>query len=905
MTSSPSMRGTVTCLDDAAQTIAIQQPSGVESKIVVPPGWQSTYRRLRTGDTIGFDDADEPMLVLEPDTLIDVTDIASSVSDGVIQPAMTLLNRFRRTTPSLPMMVGSVANSAFDLMLEHPDVPVTELLAEAEHVRPLPIVLLSQRSELQDFRSKVLRVLDQLRPIAERLRERRINAEPSLMSDRLGIQGRLDLLIDDKERLQLIELKCGSLPSGLIARPQHVLQVTAYSMLLEEVYPSRHIDIDILYASDKGIKELEVVPDLEMRRTLLNIRNAIVHTDRDLAERRFDALKNINSQEFAKSSSYTIQTVKAFEDIYGKNLDVTERTYLQAWISFLAREHQALRKGTGRTASATLEGLCLDRENSDFSRMHLRFLRRNADQDCSLRNGDLVIAHTGSHLIYKATVKAVDAAHIDVSLRNKHAAIDADPVDRTWSIEADASDATLRPQYASLYAWAESPADKRSVLIGRRFPSSRQPRPSGIAGLYPEQVDIIDRALACDDYFLIQGPPGTGKTSTILRTLTERLMTDPGERVLLLAYTNRAADEIGHALDRTLPPGAFLRYGKDGALPPERLLRTLATTLEASEMAERLTSCRCIVATVSGALNAPELFELASWTTAIVDEASQVLEPQLVGIMSRVGRTILIGDECQLPAVVTQPASGLGVSSPLFAPLSLDSLGMSYFERMIRLCTVNGWDHVVGRLCRQGRMHRRIQDVASDLFYGGRLVTLLPWQEREGPWMTSDDTFVAGLLGDRLSFVPTNVGSADTPSRTEAETTARIARAILETSDAQGTGISLGIITPFRTQINMIGDLLPPDLRARCSIDTVERYQGSQRDVIIYSTAVTSATELEAIRSDVHIDGTTIDRKLNVALTRAREQFILVGHEPTLRLSPLYAALLDRMSIVVARNVIT
>ncbi|HBB26083.1 MAG TPA: hypothetical protein DCZ59_07430, partial [Bacteroidetes bacterium] len=77
------------------------------------------------------------------------------------------------------------------------------------------------------------------------------------------------------------------------------------------------------------------------------------------------------------------------------------------------------------------------------------------------------------------------------------------------------------------------------------------------------------------------------------------------------------------------------------------------------------------------------------------------------------------------------------------------------------------------------------------------------------------------------------------------------------------------------------------------TVDTVERFQGSECDVILYGTAVTNEQEFDSIRSDVQIDDVPVDRKLNVAITRAREQFILVGNPNVLALSPIYKRLME------------
>ena len=106
-----------------------------------------------------------------------------------------------------------------------------------------------------------------------------------------------------------------------------------------------------------------------------------------------------------------------------------------------------------------------------------------------------------------------------------------------------------------------------------------------------------------------------------------------------------------------------------------------------------------------------------------------------------------------------------------------------------------------------------------------------------------------------------------------------------------------GVIVPYRNQIAMIRkeiERLGIKPLEQISIDTVERYQGSQRDVIIYSFTIQHNYQLDFLTSNCfEEDGVTIDRKLNVAMTRARRQLILTGNEQTLRHNPLFAGLLD------------
>lgn len=155
----------------------------------------------------------------------------------------------------------------------------------------------------------------------------------------------------------------------------------------------------------------------------------------------------------------------------------------------------------------------------------------------------------------------------------------------------------------------------------------------------------------------------------------------------------------------------------------------------------------------------------------------------------------------------------------------------------------------------------------------------------------------------RLVFIPSTAdgGLNDKVNVSEARIVARELQKIFEEYGADfNPDKTVGVIVPYRNQISMIRReieaLAIPEL-LKISIDTVERYQGSQRDVIIYSTTVTHRYQLDFLCANTfEEDGAVIDRKLNVALTRARRRMIVTGHEPTLRQNPLYCDLLDFIS---------
>ena len=146
-------------------------------------------------------------------------------------------------------------------------------------------------------------------------------------------------------------------------------------------------------------------------------------------------------------------------------------------------------------------------------------------------------------------------------------------------------------------------------------------------------------------------------------------------------------------------------------------------------------------------------------------------------------------------------------------------------------------------------------------------------------------------------------GRIDATNAAEADVIARMVEAIHTLCQRKGVPFSaasrIGIIVPFRGQIAMIRKKLSerhiPEVD-EITIDTVERYQGSQRDIILFSTTISQPYQVDILSAPTIVEGTEIDRKLNVAITRARKQFFLTGNTDLLRQSPSYRLLMDYMT---------
>ena len=478
-----------------------------------------------------------------------------------------------------------------------------------------------------------------------------------------------------------------------------------------------------------------------------------------------------------------------------------------------------------------------------------------------------------------------------------------------WALEPDTYD-TFRREWAGLSSFLLLPADRRKRLLARTGP--RQPESwTPTAAPATSAPEVVARALAAPDWFVLCGPPGTGKTRSVLRELAVSLY-KADKQVLLAAYTNRAVDEICEQLvDAGLP---FIRVGSRlGTSPqyrPYLLDAMIADCGSRQTVRARLTGTPFYVGTVASLLGRAELFMLKQFDVAVVDEASQVLESPMLALLAKVKKFILIGDHRQLPAVVAQEPETSAIA-PEVAELLRENLGLtnlrnSYFERLFRRAEAH-WPHAHGTLADQYRMHQELAVLVNQDFYDGQLRCPQPWQAApldRATWPAASDELTAALRRQRVVFVPTHRHPEDLSMKESAQEAELAARAAAYVAQGYGSTFNpettLGIIASYRNQAARIRarlaqlahELALPAL-AQISVDTVERYQGSQREVIIVSFCCHHEHQLELMVSPDETG--QVDRKLNVALTRARQQLVLLGNAEMLARAPHHAALLARV----------
>ena len=702
-------------------------------------------------------------------------------------------------------------------------------------------------------------------------------------------------------------------------------------------------------------------PSWAMVRRVIDLRNRIVadeygiqlHNNPEYTARKLEEINASTLNERGLRGrfweTYLRPPIDRFQEKL-QRLSAIEKSYFYAVYNFLTKELYTSKSGDvdyeGRTGAAslwlsTLAEKCEAgeiiynlriRENhaADEHKAYLLLVRSDfeekelpetvADNDIqnvlpNFRQGDAIILYerncgtdnVTNKMVFKGNIEHLTDHEISIRLRATQQNPSVLPADSLYAIEHDTMDTTFRSMYQGLYAYLSATQERRDLLLAQRPPKFDESLDSLVSQAKDDFTRVALKAQAAQDYFLLIGPPGTGKTSCALKKMVETFHADKGVQILLLSYTNRAVDEICKSLASIRPAVDFIRVGSE--LSCDETYRThlieneLASCNRRSEVYERIRSCRIIVGTVATISGKPELFRLKHFNVAIIDEATQILEPQLLGILcargeeggNAIDKFILIGDHKQLPAVVLQSSEQSAIYEESLMSIGLTNLKDSLFERLYRNCTARQSSLTshpsYDMLCRQGRMHPEVALFANRAFYGGRLISVgLPHQ------LEDSDTVC------RLAFypsIPEKTGTSTKINHSEARIVADLVARIYEDCRIDfDEARTLGIITPYRSQIALIKKEIAalgiPALN-RIMVDTVERFQGSERDVIIYSCCINSYFQLKFVSNLTEEDGTLIDRKLNVALTRARKQMFVTGVPKYLKSNPLYESLLNLM----------
>lgn len=884
------------------------------------------------------------IVVIEPDYLIDVTDISECYHHKGSNPHYYFLKKFIDSDVSTSLLLGNIVNFSLDEIITNPLAEFEETYEKAIKYKPLIYFayIKSYKENTYLIKEKAKYFFQILQNTIPKLGIEICSVEPSFLSPKYGLQGRLDLLLEyynEKNRKDIIELKSGKAPnidysvstnSGQIVKTSiwnnHFAQTTCYNILLDSVFKNRTGTSSILYVSD-NIDPIRNAPNLlQKKQEVIKLRNIIVAFERLIALGRFSVLDEIKEDKF-KDITFAIDDAKEFQKIYNDCSNL-EKTYFQYFLKFIINEiyyEKFWSNGvSNRTSFASLwkdnifekeesmnilPNLKLLTNESDFSKLHLVFKReQNNNFTSSIRKGDIGILYkiednvfsiTNSQIL-KCYIKEITSEKVTISLRNKQINPQIIDPEKLWAIEPDYIDTTNKVLFKCLFKFLASDANKKELILGLKPSAKLNKYKYENDFLTDNQKEIVERAINAQNYFLIQGPPGTGKTSYILKALIEFYLNNTDDNILIFAYTNRAVDEISDSISKIGNGDFFLRLGsKEATDKKDTLIAFLAESLTLDSFIKKLISSRVIISTVSSILMNPEIFIIKNFNLAIIDEASQILEPQLLGILTQVEKFIMIGDEKQLPAVVVQPERNQLVENELLNSIYLKNLGTSLFERLLNICKVNNWHHSYGMLTQQARMHKSIQDLVNKLFYSEKLIHF------DNEWQKSKDFAIYKknkelfdfLANNRIIFIESDLEQNFKVHYQEAQRVALIVDNIINNYEYEIDSKTVGVITPFRAQCSKIYQEMKPEYRELVNVDTVERFQGSEREIIIISFALNHKFLLKNIQSLTHSDGLLIDRKLNVAITRSKQQLIMLGVKEILDSNQIFSNMLKYVNV--------
>lgn len=779
------------------------------------------------------------------------------------------------------------------------------------------------------------------------------------------------------KKLVVVELKSGGGPypdTGSNVKANHSSQLFMYYMMLAQVVGLPLLDL----LNGKGISGFifySKLPKNNMRSAYLNLeslqeicemRNAIILNERILQSGDFNKISllfhNLRTEHLVTGSingKFRGILDQQFKQLIAPvfNNGVLCQVYFFGFYSFIAREQNLSKVGDSLHASSnSLSGLWnrdFDQKKDSFSIIYdlkifhnalntsskrIVFEISNKSDFSSFRVSDVCVLYPfypnnkkpTSYPIVKCSIISISLTHIEVECRYMQSNLNYFNKHQKWALERDFMDSSYTSMYRNLYKFLQASESTKNLLLTKSVPKRNSDYGFYKAYLSIEQNRILNNMLSTKDYFILNGPPGTGKTSHIIKEFISEIYTKTKQSILVVSFTNKAVDELSQAVIEAVGSnkGAFIRLGNRlsclGAYQPY-LLESVIQDFKAKEnqgsgkftrgtLKEILSEQRIFLSTVSTMASKDDFLDFKKFDWVIVDEASQILEPQIVGVLAKCKRFVLIGDHKQLPAIVLQDSLHSKTDNRLLESIGLSSFRNSLFERLFNFVKRQNISYAYDTLTYQGRMHQEICEFPNQAFYSGKLkpAAILSNLSLEGKralkrqispmfykhWPC--DGFMEILASKRVLFFncqPLEESQSKTLQQ-EADLVLKTIRGLIELHRLNNRdfdlGKQVGIIAPFKNQIALIYRTLLQGNIAKVdsiTIDTVERFQGGQKDFIIYAFSVSDILQMQSI---VNLnDSQDVDRKLNVALTRAKEQLILIGNSDILMQDPLHARLLD------------
>ena len=918
-----------------------------------------------------------PVIVIyNPDYLIDVSSLAACFSEHEIAtPYAYLIRKLSPSVNSEAIMLGNFAGQILDEEVYHIKRSYERSLRAfcANNAVNLAVCPLSEQlrenaeMQKQHIHRAIFETLAEAATIPYQADGRNTILEPSFYSETLGLQARMDFI--QKDMTMMVEQKSGkaaynpSDPSTPRIRPEHYVQALLYMAIFRYNYGVAYSNFHsyMLYSKyPNSLLDIATAPGLLF--DALKLRNQVAWMELLLSKGGFRMLESLTPEHIYPNESgyaWTHFVRPRLEDILCqvRGASQLERDYYYRFLAFIENE-QILSKvgnrtkeesGFASTWNSTLEekrnagNIYADlsikpvrkQEGEPIEEVEFLFPEEQDNDMSNFRQGDVVFFYSYDprkvdepnptrHYVFRGSLATNPGTKsVKVALRNPQTTTEVFEGE-VWAIEHDFMESSYRALFQGMQLFLQAPKSRRDLLMLQRKPeinASRKLKGDYTNNGNAEFNELVLRVKQANDLFLIIGPPGTGKTSFgMLNVLKEELLEERSS-VLLLSFTNRAVDEM---CSKLVEEGIdFIRLGSELGCSEKYRSHLLNKRSEAckdgEEIQQLISGCRVFCGTTTAFNSSIALLGIKQFDLAIVDEASQILEPQIIGLLSQkkngtdecaIKKFVLIGDEKQLPAVVQQQESESKVVEPNLQAINLSDCRLSLFERLIKTYRKNGENNEYSyMLTRQGRMHQDIAKFPNYAFYQNKLIPVpLSHQEEFTPCVSDSKNGLDNLLTTRrVSFVTYpqpkttewEYEVSDKVNIDEAKMVAAAVYRIYKLNEKEFDKKTVGVIVPYRNQISTIRneiDKYGVEELHDIMIDTVERYQGSQCENIVYGFTIKKYYQLNFLTSNQYVDETSgeiIDRKLNVAMTRAMKHLIMIGDARLLRENIIFYKLME------------
>lgn len=547
--------------------------------------------------------------------------------------------------------------------------------------------------------------------------------------------------------------------------------------------------------------------------------------------------------------------------------------------------------------------------NFEFGRPVMFFkMRKSEGKDSSV-----------SYFNFTGTVSYVDGDRMVITVPDSAPLLDLQSAEDPVGVQLSFDETSYKMMFDALDRVMKARGNRLAYLRDLFYSHQKAQRftfaPMKFPWLNPTQERAVNEVLWAKDVAVVHGPPGTGKTTTLVEAINETLMRE--SQVLVCAQSNMAVDWICEKLvDRGIN---VLRIGNPTRVNDKMLgftyerkfeahpdypqlwairkairqlrsarkrgsesyhqklerLKARATELEIRINSELFGEARVIASTLVGSNS--RIMEGQKFGTLFIDEAAQALEAACWIPIKRCTRVIFAGDHCQLPPTVKSIAAQRA------------GLGKTLMERI-----VENKPDVVTLLKVQYRMNDEIMRFSSDWFYDGKVESAPQIKYRGILDYDIPMMWVEASPEDSSGFHETFVGeSFGRINKDEAELTLKTLEDYFGKIGKQrilDEQIDVGIISPYRAQVQYLKQLVRrreffKPYRGLITVNTVDGFQGQERDVILIS--------LVRANEDGQIGFLNDLRRMNVAITRARMKLIIIGDPSTLCRHPFYKKLYE------------